>query len=169
MALIECPECGSMISDKAPDCIHCGFPLQDYLEQKDSYEIVIEEYEGIFSRRKATEYQRDIFGGDLAVHKYSLSHLPAIFIDGISKKVALDLYEKLDRAGCIVSIYKSRKPINTHYMNNANLLLNGAIFCPRCHSTTVSTGKRGFSFVTGFIGSNTTVNRCAKCGYSWKP
>ena len=27
MALIECPECGSSISDKAVSCPHCGFPL----------------------------------------------------------------------------------------------------------------------------------------------
>lgn len=27
MALINCPECGKEISDKAPACIHCGFPL----------------------------------------------------------------------------------------------------------------------------------------------
>ena len=28
MAMIKCPECGNMISDKAPTCIHCGAPLQ---------------------------------------------------------------------------------------------------------------------------------------------
>ena len=28
MAMIKCPECGNMISDKAPACIHCGTPLQ---------------------------------------------------------------------------------------------------------------------------------------------
>lgn len=27
MALINCPECGKEISDKAKNCIHCGFPL----------------------------------------------------------------------------------------------------------------------------------------------
>lgn len=27
MALINCPECGKEISDRAPACIHCGFPL----------------------------------------------------------------------------------------------------------------------------------------------
>ncbi len=27
MAMIKCPECGNMISDKAPTCIHCGSPL----------------------------------------------------------------------------------------------------------------------------------------------
>ena len=29
MALIECPECGGKVSDKAPSCIHCGYPLQE--------------------------------------------------------------------------------------------------------------------------------------------
>lgn len=27
MALINCPECGKEVSDQAPACIHCGFPL----------------------------------------------------------------------------------------------------------------------------------------------
>lgn len=27
MALIKCPECNNMISDKSKQCIHCGFPL----------------------------------------------------------------------------------------------------------------------------------------------
>ena len=29
MALITCPECGKQISDKAPACIHCGYPMQE--------------------------------------------------------------------------------------------------------------------------------------------
>ena len=27
MALIPCPECGKEVSDRAPACIHCGYPL----------------------------------------------------------------------------------------------------------------------------------------------
>lgn len=27
MAIIQCPECGQDVSDKAEECIHCGFPL----------------------------------------------------------------------------------------------------------------------------------------------
>lgn len=41
--------------------------------------------------------------------------------------------------------------------------------CPKCGSTQITAGQRGFSLITGFIGSNKTVNRCARCGYSWKP
>lgn len=36
MALIKCPECNREISDKAKQCIHCGFPLDEYLQEKDS-------------------------------------------------------------------------------------------------------------------------------------
>lgn len=41
--------------------------------------------------------------------------------------------------------------------------------CPRCGSTAITTGSRGYSLVWGFAGSGKTVNRCGKCGYSWKP
>lgn len=41
--------------------------------------------------------------------------------------------------------------------------------CPKCGSTAVSTGARGFSIFTGFLGSGSTVNRCGKCGHKWKP
>ena len=38
MALIKCPECGKEISDKAPSCIHCGFPLDASVRA--TYDIV---------------------------------------------------------------------------------------------------------------------------------
>ena len=41
--------------------------------------------------------------------------------------------------------------------------------CPRCGSTSITTGQRGYSLVTGFFGSGKTVNRCSKCGYKWEP
>ena len=33
MALIKCPECEKEVSDKAPVCIHCGFPLKKVLRK----------------------------------------------------------------------------------------------------------------------------------------
>ena len=29
MALIKCPECGQEVSNQAPACIHCGYPLNE--------------------------------------------------------------------------------------------------------------------------------------------
>ena len=34
MALINCPECGKQVSDKAYSCPECGFPIKDYMESK---------------------------------------------------------------------------------------------------------------------------------------
>ena len=49
MSLIQCPECGSKISDKATRCPHCGFESADSsrpISEQDKYEIVpIFEYE----------------------------------------------------------------------------------------------------------------------------
>lgn len=41
--------------------------------------------------------------------------------------------------------------------------------CPKCGSINITTGQRGYSLLVGFLGSNTTVNRCSNCGYTWKP
>ena len=45
MALIICPECGGKVSDKAPACVHCGYPIgsADIMNAKmDSVEITQE-------------------------------------------------------------------------------------------------------------------------------
>ena len=41
--------------------------------------------------------------------------------------------------------------------------------CPRCGSTSITAGQRGYSLIWGFLGSGNTVNRCSKCGHKWKP
>lgn len=41
--------------------------------------------------------------------------------------------------------------------------------CPKCGSTSITAGQKGYSFWTGFLGSNKTVNRCSNCGHTWKP
>lgn len=42
MALIKCPECGKEISDKAPACIHCGYPMEEIVK-KNSMDIVVDD------------------------------------------------------------------------------------------------------------------------------
>lgn len=47
--------------------------------------------------------------------------------------------------------------------------LNDILACPKCGSSAVAIGERGYSLLTGFIGSGQTMNRCGKCGHKWKP
>ncbi len=46
---------------------------------------------------------------------------------------------------------------------------SNTVKCPKCGSTNITAGQRGYSLLTGFIGSGSTVNRCSKCGHKWKP
>ena len=43
MALIKCPECGQDVSDKAIQCIHCGYPLN--IQKDSAYDIIYNGFE----------------------------------------------------------------------------------------------------------------------------
>ena len=45
---------------------------------------------------------------------------------------------------------------------------DGKLFCPNCGSTDLSANNRGFSMVTGTIGSKDVYVTCIKCGHRWK-
>ena len=56
--------------------------------------------------------------------------------------------------------------------NNERILNNNEekkIKCPKCGSTQITAGKRGYKVTTGMIGSSTVLNTCMKCGHQWKP
>ncbi len=36
MAIIQCPECGKEVSDKAGNCPHCGFGVKQYMEDEEN-------------------------------------------------------------------------------------------------------------------------------------
>lgn len=62
------------------------------------------------------------------------------------------------------SLQEVLKSVNIKYPPNANKPR-----CPKCGSTAIATTNRGFSVVTGFIGSGSPRNVCQSCGYKWKP
>lgn len=41
--------------------------------------------------------------------------------------------------------------------------------CPKCGSTSIATVNRGYSIISGFIGSGKAVNVCQNCGHRFKP
>lgn len=43
------------------------------------------------------------------------------------------------------------------------------VHCPKCRCTDIGVANRGYSLLTGFIGSGKTMNVCKKCGHKWKP
>lgn len=76
----------------------------------------------------------------------------------------------------------NKPPILTNNRNGGGIVLDkeppsskiilkteSPVQCPRCGSTQITAGARGVNGVWGFIGASKTVNRCMKCGHSWKP
>lgn len=98
--------------------------------------------------------------------------LPSVVVDRISKTSAKQVVEYLASLGCESHIEESDYAIFDNQEQNVKDFFeraNRPVLCPRCGSNQITAGQRGYSLVTGFLGSNKAVNRCAKCGYSWKP
>jgi ribosomal protein L37E len=172
MALIICPECGSRISDKSKYCVHCGYPLEQILS-KMSYKIIVLSIEQAKSKKICKSVLRHIleFSTEFSDNEIDnrLKSFPSEFIYGLDKD-SLDYIEnRLVNLGCDIEVRRNKTEPDQYINDQIYLLYSDVLYCPECHSTDITTGQRGFNLVTGFIGSNKTVNRCARCGYSWKP
>lgn len=201
MALIICPECGKQISDKSPQCIHCGFPLphlEDNNITKKMYSIVIwdlsiskDEYFTFFShdlidygieRSESEKFYTEPYVNNKGKTYNRIKKTPFILFANLSESNAniikgiLDKYKTGSKIVETPIDYKDPEQCTVNInekMDNAIAEAiakkNAPLSCPRCGSTSVTTGQRGFSFITGFLGSNKTVNRCGKCGWTWDP
>ena len=132
MALIKCPECGKEISDKAPACIHCGFPLSlfhggetltkiDDTSTKNKLSVIsdkgtqelysLEIIDSNGSNVKIITILKKYFGYSLDDAKQTVSVLP-IFVEASFdvKSIGCIAQELLD-AGVDYKIYKGNKEI----------------------------------------------------------
>lgn len=177
MALIKCPECGKEDSDKAPACIHCGYPFGQAQPSVQLYNVV---YKGFPSTKVQYDNQVKMIGcirqllniSSLSEAKNIIDTPPHVLAENTTMENAKWIESTLCPYRCILEIQPSKS--STPSQVNAKVekyLSNGGstIICPRCGSNQVSVGQRGFSMWSGFLGSNKTVNRCGKCGHSWNP
>lgn len=175
MALIICPECGKEVSDKSSACIHCGYPISNN-NTSISYNVIFYGFENEKLQRnnsaKVVGQLRQITNArSLSDALDLIKNSPSTLLSGVDKSIAEWAKQLLTPYGCIVNIVESNQNINNTTNNKLSTLAsnNTAILCPRCGSSAISTGARGFSIITGFIGSGKTTNRCGSCGHTWQP
>ncbi len=181
MALIQCPECGGKVSDKADVCIHCGYPLKAVSDDRaqgeasespaepSSYDVWLVSTTDK-SRIPAIRVVREATGADLRTAKDAVEGAPVLVLDGVSAEASEELRGKFESVGAKAEIVPAGSRASGSSV--ARLVASeqeGPVRCPKCGSTSVVTGARGFSIWTGFLGSGKTVNRCSKCGYKWEP
>lgn len=147
MALIKCPECGKEVSDKSPSCVHCGFPLIKITNT--ICNINGKPFNLSDCRDKLLSISND--------ERFELEH------EFFNKVGNLTIYEVRELFDEILSTKLIPKSFISHHIPT------NTPRCPKCGSTAITTGARGVNFTMGLIGASKTVNRCASCGYTWKP
>ena len=162
MALIKCPECDGQVSDHAKVCIHCGYPIEEFLNsnQQENKICII-----------------DGVAHDLSVYKNMLLAIDPGNKELLKKAVrelgyhigSISIYAAAELAKIIIDTKEIPRTYDGSHLTIKSKKDDGLIHCPRCDSTNVVTGQRGYSMMWGFIGSNRTMNRCAKCGHKWEP
>ena len=162
MALIKCPECGKDISDKAKACIHCGFPIDEYISSlKQKHDVCLIdgiEYDMSDLKNYVLSKQRR---AEVSIH--NKCHELIKMIPNFSILAAAKLMAEIEQTGEVPRSFNAEQYAIKFKEDD------GLIHCPRCDSTNVVTGQRGYSMMWGVIGSNRTMNRCAKCGHKWEP
>lgn len=144
-----------------PDCIetperYCGFYIADTKR--------IDGTKCPRCNEELTEIKLEI--SELAdIQRISQNPDYILAMDNLKSKDIIEFETKMEN---IRQQLNARKEQNIHQKQATEREAN-QVKCPKCGSTQITTGQRGYSFLTGFLGSNKTVNRCAACGYSWKP
>ena len=173
MALITCPECGKQISDKALACIHCGCPM----EEKKSSTVYTGNYQVVLTKKCSNSMMahikavKEYFEYDLKRSKDIVDAAPSILYTGTSLEKCNDIvsfFEKETKIPATVIIIKEGEDNSSVFTGSKNNY-GSAVCCPKCGSTSIATVNRGFSIVTGFLGSGKPMNVCQACGYKYDP
>lgn len=124
MALINCPECGKEVSDRAQVCIHCGYPLSELKNTQEvsaNESVVIDEEayknDKVISREiDASKYYKvslvklglDDEKNKAAIKKLGLdydrvvSELPFVLAEDVDGKGANYILNRFDDTGCTI-------------------------------------------------------------------
>lgn len=186
MALIICPECENKISDKATACIYCGFPIAEFttnittdkIEEPSNSCCTIN---GVcLDLHEFLEYVNDCFHEHNCVtqdERNELIECLAEDCDHVGITTVAKIIDIIINTQKIPEIYETfgykkwmeREAEEAARKEKLSSMQESLPRCPKCDSTSITTGARGYSMVWGFIGSGKTVNRCANCGHKWEP
>lgn len=174
---MNCPECGKEISDKSKQCIHCGFPLENYIQETTIYDMVLK---NIIKREHIAITILEIdYGIKKDEGSVLLSKQGNIILRGLKKENIEYLYDKFLKVGYEMEFIPSDSdyvnPINTkisEYSAKWKAKQKNAIKCPTCGSTNTSkistTAKIAGAAAFGLLSKTAKSQfKCNHCGYKW--
>lgn len=182
MALIKCPECGKEISDKAPACIHCGYPMNlvnnDTVDEK-KYKIILINYGD--SKLRIVHFLCQFYGINIGPAKQISENLPATIIDGVTIDKVNEIKSVLDTYNAIIKIEISDGKVSEDIRKmNDSVDLNSlkkptyttqeiSVQCPYCKSfntSKISVGARVMdNAIWGLFSTKRNKQwKCKDCG-----
>lgn len=154
-----CPKCGSkgLVPIEFDKKCFCGGDMIVFPVTEDEY-VKMSDYE----KNQMIEQMdiKPLITEEDAYLIYNVTHSTEI-IDAMIELKQKDIIEYELKLSQFKTQLEQQKSSNKQNENKVR--------CPKCGSTNITAGQRGYSLLTGFIGSGNTVNRCAKCGYKWSP
>ena len=186
MALINCPECGKEVSDRAPACIHCGFPFSELKKEEPalandnpSEELNPSLRYRVVLRKVGANAQliREALSSINVSYDDAILDLPYILKRNVDVTEAKQLEELMQEARCTVSIEsmdttfeKGQTPVPKTYAMPTRVYYGYK--CPSCGTTAgKEMSKLGKTVSVGLWGvaSNKLgkTYKCEKCGYMW--
>ena len=189
MAIVVCPECKKHVSQYAELCPECGFPIKSFMEKYN-----LDDIENIIICPKCANiyfgYKRE--GVPLNIKcQYcnstvikTLEDTDELFKLRIFKATKDEFEEKSIQLAKLYgnnqfsqeeyekrlhdteeSIIKNREKRELRKQQSQQ---QNTPQCPKCGSTAIEATQKGYSLLTGFIGSGKTMNYCKNCGHKWK-
>lgn len=83
----------------------------------------------------------------------------------VEKDKNISYLEALKYMDTLISTNLDAKKADEEHENHVKTIIK----CPNCGSANIATTNKGYSLITGFIGSGKPMNVCQKCGHKWKP
>lgn len=142
--LIKCPECGKDISDKAKQCINCGYPI---INMNNNCIINNKEYD-------ITQELQMILNNDGVANVIRSLRMKC----NLSLTDAKKLYDIINETKVI--------PDNFQCDTITNVSNNNTPKCPKCSSTNIQLVKRKWSPLMGFM-TNKVDRICVNCKHKF--
>lgn len=88
--------------------------------------------------------------------------------DGVMEETDEDIKMRCTNCGELTLVLVKHANVSTRHREPSAYEPN-VVKCPKCGSKSIATINRGYSLLTGFLGSGSPRNVCQQCGYKWKP
>ena len=171
MALINCPECGKEVSDRASACIHCGFPLSEVKssavvsDEPQETRLVIENIpNGSQKQVPAIEVICDITGMSFKEAKSLVEKDVVIVKDNITRTEGLELRERFAAINVNSACYHYTVDRSYSVMSMEKELEEQALLAEMGIDINEPIQQPTQKVVYDFEKKNDDTVRCPKCG-----